>query len=528
MAGPNQAAYAVAPPPGAPNDPYWESQWALSDTPGIGINLLEGWKYSRGAGVVVAVIDSGIVPHEEFAGRVLPGYDFITDPDVAGDGNGRDSDPTDEGNWLDATATVAGGWDPNCQRDSSDWHGTHVAGTILAAADNRKGIVGIAPEARLLPIRVTGKCGGSERDLVDALRWSAGLEVPGVPINLNPAQIVNLSLGSSMSCSARLQAAVDELSARDVIVVASAGNENTDAGNSSPANCSGTLTVTALNRLGQRSEYANYGYWVDVAAPGGDLNGGILSSTDRGDRVSEGSAYQEMYGTSMAAPHAAGILALARSVDPLISRTDLLTLLLANLAPFALDTTGLGCSIEALCGGGTINAGTFLDALISRNEPIVLTVAPTSMTVGDSAAATVSVNSENVVLTVVTPLVCSVDGGMVTALLRGVCQLAYSADATSVTKGVNGQVTILINGMQPALSVEVSKSIRVEAKALLKVRSQSSAVPKIKSLTPFVCKANASGLVQGLRGGVCKVRVRIKATSIFAGDSVTVSIRVRR
>ena len=525
---PMSPALAAAPRPSAPNDPYWASQWAVSDTPGIGINLLEGWRYSRGAGVVVAVIDSGIVVHEEFTGRILPGYDFITDPDVAGDGDGRDADPTDVGSWLDASAVQAGGWDPSCQRDTSDWHGTHVAGIVLASANNRKGIAGIAPEARLLPIRVTGKCGGAERDLVDALRWSAGLKVAGVPENKNPAHIVNLSLGSASSCSPRLQAAVDELSQMDIIIVASAGNENADASSSSPANCSGTLTVTALNRLGQRADYSNYGYWVDVAAPGGDQNGGVLSSVDRGERVSEGAAYREAYGTSMAAPHAAGILALARGLDPLISRVDLLTLLMANLAPYALDTTGFGCSIENLCGGGSLDAGRLLAALESRGAPAIVTTAPTSITVGEQGVASVSINGVLVPLTVATPLVCDLDAEVVNAIGRGTCRLVYVAPATSVNQGVSGEVNIQIVGIPPLLRADLSADIRVGARALLALTSQSSAVPLVRTLTPRVCVITRSGRVKGVRPGVCIVRVRIKATTIFASDSVQISTRVRR
>ncbi|MGA0156802.1 MAG: S8 family peptidase, partial [Candidatus Limnocylindrus sp.] len=371
--------------PAAPNDPYYGEQWALRSEAANGIDLLETWRFGQGSGVVVAVLDTGITAHPEFEGRVLSGYDFISDALRAGDGDGRDSDPSDPGDWVSAADISAQTYGPNCTETSdSSWHGTHVAGTILAAANNGVGMSGIAPLAQLLPVRVIGHCGGSVTDLIDAMRWAGGLTVAGVPENPTPATIINISLVVERNCSGAMQSAVDELSARGVIIVTAVGNETLEASRFAPANCLGTLTVGATTLSGDRANYSNYGSAVDLSAPGGAATrgSGILSTYNEGRTAPAASAYALESGTSMAAPHASGILAAILAAEPNLPRSDLFTLLFANLAPFP---AGSSCAqTPGLCGGGIINGARLYAAFAARTAPLLTQVAPTELAIGTS------------------------------------------------------------------------------------------------------------------------------------------------
>ncbi|MEA3119398.1 MAG: serine protease, partial [Paraburkholderia sp.] len=151
-----------------PTDPLYQQQWSYHETE-AGANLSAAWDVTTGsANVVTAVIDSGYRMHSDLAANLLPGYDFVSDPFSANDGDGRDSDASDPGNWatledsLQCDGTI--GWVTN-----STWHGTHVAGTIGAVANNGVGGVGVAWQGRIVPVRVLGKCGGVVSDIIDAM-----------------------------------------------------------------------------------------------------------------------------------------------------------------------------------------------------------------------------------------------------------------------------------------------------------------------------------------------------------------------
>ena len=171
------------------NDPKMNRMWSLTGENGV--SALEAWGTTRGKGVTVAVLDSGITAHPDLDANVLPGYDFIAESAFSNDGNGRDSDPTDAGNWTVDNQCFTGS-----KASPSDWHGTHVAGTIAAIANNNEGIAGVAPEAKIVPVRVLGACGGFDSDITDGIIWAAGGSVRGVPANQNPAQVINMSIGS--------------------------------------------------------------------------------------------------------------------------------------------------------------------------------------------------------------------------------------------------------------------------------------------------------------------------------------------
>ena len=331
-----------------PNDTLYPQQWNLHDAKGI--SAPEAWATTQGSGVTVAVIDSGIVKHPDLDANVLPGYDFITEPSIARDGNGRDADPTDQGNWEEAGVCAAGS-----EASESNWHGTHVAGSIAAIMNNKRGIAGVAPNAKILPLRALGMCGGYDSDIADAMVWAAGGTVEGVPANTHPAQIINLSLGGEGTCPATYSKAIAEVNKRGAILVVAAGNDNQDTSKIAPANCGGSIVVGSTNQKGQRSDFSNYGKIVDVSAPGD----GIMSTVDLGTTVSTGAGYTEYDGTSMAAPQVAGIIALMKSVDPSLTADRAKQVLKQSAKP-------LTCNVNA-CGAGIANAASALEVLQGKN-----------------------------------------------------------------------------------------------------------------------------------------------------------------
>lgn len=340
-----------------PNDEHFGRQWDLTSE-SSGMNVTNAWSQSRGAGVTVAVIDSGILDHPDLEGQVLPGYDFISEPFIAGDNDGRDDNPADEGDFFMDDECKAG-----MRGRPSSWHGTHVAGTIAAATNNGTGISGVAPDAKILPVRALGHCGGTSSDIIDAVTWASGGKVLGVPENPNPAKIINMSLGGNRTCPSYYQRTIDAAVSRGAIVVAAAGNDAIDAAGAAPASCNNVITVGASTDTGERAVYSNYGSTVEVSAPGGyldefDQSGGILSLGDVSETTPQGSTYLYMMGTSQAAPHVSGTLALLASLDHTLD-TSRATQLLQNTA------TPIDCD-ESWCGTGIVNAATAVSELVRQ------------------------------------------------------------------------------------------------------------------------------------------------------------------
>src|SRR5688500_6372680 len=244
------------------NDRLYAQQWHYGNGAG-GINLEPAWDLSQGEGVVVAVLDTGITAHSELDGQQVAGYDFIADIDTAVDGDGRDADPSDPGDWHDGECNIFG-----IPEDSS-WHGTHVAGTVAAATNNGAGVAGVAPGARVQPVRVLGKCGGFFSDIVDAVTWASGGSVASVPDNATPAEVINLSLGGGGACPIAMQDAIDGAVSRGTTIVTAAGNGSSDVAGHTPSNCENVIAVSAVGPTGALAGYSNFGNLVDVAAPGG-------------------------------------------------------------------------------------------------------------------------------------------------------------------------------------------------------------------------------------------------------------------
>ncbi|MCL5060917.1 MAG: S8 family serine peptidase [Candidatus Thermoplasmatota archaeon] len=340
-----------------PTDPLFSSQWNLKGVGG-GANLPPAWDITTGTNtVVVAVIDSGVLPaHPELSGRVLPGYDFISDPTRANDSGGRDADPIDPGSWV--TAAEAAG---SCKETPSSWHGTRVASLIAANANNSIGIAGEDWQAKILPVRVIGKCTGGfgydGNDLVAAIRWAAGYTVSGVT-NPNPAKVINLSLGGQGACPTQIQAAIDDARKKGAVVVAAVGNAGA-VGSQQPANCNGVIRVAAVDSKGGLASYSNRGESATLSAPGGDLTDPSLLYT-AGDggattALNDGAVTGGQVGTSFAAPHVSGVAALMRAIKPEMSPPQI-GAILANTTRNFPTGTSFDCDVIT-CGTGILDAG---------------------------------------------------------------------------------------------------------------------------------------------------------------------------
>lgn len=351
--------YATATPD--TTEPLYSQQWYLFATPG-GMYLPVAWDAGVGSsssipgGVIVAVIDSGYRPHVELSGRILPGYDFISDTFTANDGGGRDSNALDPGDWVTSTELTA---HPDCvAKDNSSWHGTFIAGMIAASGDNLQGIAGINGQARILPVRVLGKCGGVISDITDGMRWAAGLPVSGVSNNPYPAKIINLSVDGTGTCSNTEQAAINAVTAAGVTVVVAAGNDSGNVANYSPANCNGVITVAATTINGILTSYTNTGSKVAISAPGGEYYPDeILSTSNTGVTGPGSDNYVSYIGTSFATAAVSGVASLILTVRPELTPADVRTVLTTS----ATQITDSACN-GGVCGAGIVNAGAAVSA----------------------------------------------------------------------------------------------------------------------------------------------------------------------
>ncbi len=487
---PDQVMYAMQT---TPNDTdYASKQWTLQAPPEVvgGANLPLAWQRTTGSNsVVVAVVDSGIRPgHPDLAGRLLTGYDFISGDAFsaldfpanwnAADGNGRDADPTDPGDFLDDALLAQLPPDHGLQPRPSSWHGTHVAGTIGAASNNAVGITGVDWSARILPVRVLGRNGGATSDIIDGIAWAAGLAVPGVPANANPARIINVSLGGSGTCSAAYQDVVNRVRAAGAIVVAPAGNDGALIV-SQPANCEGVIAVTAHARDGDNASYSSVGSQVALSGPGGgcgalaliDLDGaqttfnqtcagchGIdslrqqimnrapagltfakaraalnsalmgvdLDGTDTGDMAAlavglnntarndlsgvisqiacagptdrvystlnlgmstpEMEGYDTKVGTSQAAAHVSGTIALLLSLAPSLTADEVKSILKTTARPHPKDTY---CAMGGMaCGSGLLDANAAVQHVVTNRPTVTATLQPAAAGVRPGATFT--------------------------------------------------------------------------------------------------------------------------------------------
>lgn len=322
-------------------DPARQSRsWFHQDlaTQPASINTGEMWTSFHGtAPTVVAVLDTGVLPsHPMLQGHLLPGYDFISDPFIAADGQStgstdRDSDPSDPGDGVTAADLAA---DPVCgQLSQSSWHGTFVSSLLAGNPIATEGIFSVNWNAAILPIRVLGKCGGFSSDLADAIRWAAGLGVPGVPSNPFPAKVINLSLGAQGACVASIEGgAIAAARQAGALVLVSAGNDGSTV--DSPANCPGAFGVAAIDQEGLKASYSNFGPAIQLSAPGGDAAFPIWSASNSGTQGPASNTYSTKVGTSFSAPMVAAAASLYWSLNPAASVDMVESQLKSTARPF--------------------------------------------------------------------------------------------------------------------------------------------------------------------------------------------------
>ena len=382
-----------------PNDAQYTSQWHYYETTG-GMRVPAAWDLATGTGVVVAVLDTGYRPHADLNANIITGYDMISDSFVGNDGGGRDSDAKDPGDWI--IANECGG---THSASNSSWHGTHVAGTVAAVTNNGTGVAGVAYGAKVMPVRVLGKCGGYTSDIADGIIWASGGTVSGVPTTTTPAKVINMSLGGSGACDTTTQAAINSARSRGTVVVIASGNDNDNANNYNPGNCAGVVNVASTNRSGGRAYYSNYGTSIDVAAPGGAQNSandsnGVLSTHNSGTTVPGSDVYTYMQGTSMAAPHVAGVAALILQKKPTATPDEVESILKTTTRAFPATCTN--------CGTGIVDAGAAVAKAAGTTggggttTPVTSTVSNISITKSAWKYYTVTVPAGKTNLTVTT------------------------------------------------------------------------------------------------------------------------------
>jgi len=383
-----------------PNDARLGEQWGFG-TSNASINVRPAWDKATGTGVVVAVIDTGITNHPDLNANILPGYDFISDAAMARDGGGRDSNANDEGDWYAANECGAG-----YPASNSSWHGTHVAGTVAAVTNNSTGVAGTAFNAKVVPVRVLGKCGGYTSDIADAIVWASGGTVSGVPANANPAEVINMSLGGGGSCSTTYQNAINGAVGRGTTVVVAAGNDAVNVSSAVPANCANVIAVAATTSTGAKASFSNFGAGIDISAPGQ----GILSTLNTGTTVPASPTYASYNGTSMAAPHVAGVVALMQSVAPTPLSPAQVETIIKNTA------RALPGACSGGCGAGIINADAAVTAALGGGggnpNPGTGTVLQNNVAVSSlSAASGAALNYTVTVPSGATQLRVAISGG---------------------------------------------------------------------------------------------------------------------
>ncbi len=433
-----------------PNDPLYPLQWHYSL-----IDLPRAWDLTTGdSNLTIAVIDTGVLlQHPDLSGQLIAGYDFISDPRSAGDGNGLDADANDPGD-----GGIAG---------SDSFHGTHVAGTIAANSNNGVGVAGIAWHSRIMPLRALGVGGGTDYDIIQAIRYAAGLPNDSHTLPAKAADIINMSFGGE-GFNFAAQQAVSDARSQGVIIVAAAGNSATNLP-SYPAAYDGVISVSAVDFNSDQAPYSDFGSTIDIAAPGGDTsrdsNGdgygdGVLSTLATASGGEVEFDYRFYQGTSMAAPHVAGVAALMKSVDPGLTPDGFDDLLASGALTLDLgvagrdDNFGYGlidawaavAAAQAVNGGGTGTANPILRASPSAiNFGVSLSHLTLEMRNAGGGALSVTPPSDNAAWLTVTPLSIDPSG-------LGVYQV--SADRSALTAGTYS-ATIIVESSANSFKIPV-------------------------------------------------------------------------
>jgi serine protease len=489
LAIPSDTFYSV----GGANGPA-VGQWYLRAPAGeaqAGINAAAAWDIGKGgaagAGTVVAVLDTGArFDHPDLAGKLLPGYDMVSDSAISNDGDGRDADASDPGDWVTA-ADVATSTFSGCDVANSSWHGTQVAGIVGAATDNGQGMAGTGWNARVLPVRVLGKCFGNTSDIATGIVWAAGIAVPGLPTNPNPARVINLSLGGDGACGTTYQNAINQALAAGVVVVAAAGNT---AGHAvgTPANCTGVIGVAALRHVGTKVGYSDVGTQIAIAAPGGNcINIGaaepclypILTTRNTGTTTPLAAGYSDgltaSVGTSFSSPLVAGTVGLMMALQPTMSPASVKRALQISARAFptsgvAADETGpivqcrapngvdqLQCyCTTATCGAGMLDAAAAVAAVNPASFQPRVTTSPAAPAAGETITLSSSTSTLGSGRTVATRRWALVNGGGIVTAFSG----ATDAETATLAPSGAGSFTVRLT-LTDDLGINASTDLAV-------------------------------------------------------------------
>ncbi|MGH8139348.1 MAG: S8 family serine peptidase [Steroidobacteraceae bacterium] len=439
-AEPDQRRYAHAVPDDTlyhGSGPLASGQWYLQNNPTVspaGVNAEAAWDVSKGdPNLVIADLDTGVrFDHPDLksaaaGGRLLPGFDFVSEVAIANDGDGRDADASDPGDWVTAAeAQQAPFKGASCIPDGQDhvdssWHGTRTAGILGALTNDALGIAGMTWSGKILPVRVLGKCGGLDSDIIAGMLWAAGIHEAGVPDNANPAKIINMSLGATGACPQSYADTIAQVAARGVLVVVSAGNEGGPV--DAPANCAGAAGIAGIRQVGTKVGFSSLGPEIAVSAPAGNCVNttltpatpceySIQTTTNSGTMGPDanGNGYTDEVnnpnlGTSFAAPIASGIAALMASVNSHLSSCQLIARLKEGSQAFPQSSPGESpqppachvpasstdlqnaeclCTVDGkTCGAGMANAA---GAVAAALRPIAVVTLPATVAAGQSVA----------------------------------------------------------------------------------------------------------------------------------------------
>jgi serine protease len=510
------------------------------------------WRATAGASnVIVAILDTGITNHKDFNLRRLTGggYDFVSAQPLLGetglfqtnDGNGRDSNPADPGDWLNAGDC---GYDPENDYASS-WHGTHVAGIVAAQSNNAMGVAGVAPGVKFAPVRVVGRCGAIDSDILDAITWSTGGHVDGVPDNpvANHAKVVNLSLGSDdligeaegdtsvvdFICQSYAPV-VAAARARGAVVVAAAGNAFIDARYTIPAACPGVFTVGATGSLGLAAAYSNYGSKVKMSAPGGDIEldgpgGGILSTYNKGQTAPGSATYTRLEGTSMAAPMVSAGAALLYSAG-MKTAQEVEQGLLAARQPFPTYDTryvdpddpenDFNCRPPSpySCGVGILDLGR-VQALLKGKRPTITGTAKVGQTLKTSTYG--QWNNSNAGF--------DIQWYRDADEINGATGLSYKLTSADLGKKIKVKITPAIEAFAPLF--HTSPATAAVAKATSTVSASVPAKASSQSFVTVSATVTAPGIPASALVGVLEVKDEntvIATKNLTAGDLGKASI----
>ncbi len=374
-----------------PNDQHYYLQWHYPL-----INLPQAWDLTTGTPstgqVIVAIIDTGIfLDHVDFSGKLVPGYDFISSTFNSNDGDGIDNNPDDSG---------------DDEAGNNSWHGTHVAGTVAANSNNSIGISGVSWDAKIMPIRALGTQGASSYDIMQSMRFAAGLNNDSNTVPAQIADVINMSLGG-FGYSQSMQNVINNVNAAGVIIIAAAGNDNS-SDLFYPASYDGIISVSATDIENNKANYSNFGSKIDVAAPGGNVSSdinqdgqvdGILSTLVSGNDINRSSTYAFFQGTSMASPHVAGVAALMRAVYPALTPEEFKNALIAG----ALTNEAGDVGRDNIYGYGIIDAFKAVkEAQRIENggtppaPPALITSTPDSLIMSSQSDATLTLTNESI------------------------------------------------------------------------------------------------------------------------------------